>query len=131
MNKLIVSFCGCSASISAVLVTSTISSHDMATTIPYPEVMNLARVPTFDAQGMMPQSNIAGNHLQRKSSSSESVARSSLAPISVDLVSRTMKAATIKEYGATCTSCRNLSPTVMILGYSFDRSIGGTTQNMY
>jgi hypothetical protein len=92
--------------------------------------MNLSRVPTFNAQGMVPQTNIAGKPTI-KSPQAASVARVIPAPITVDLVSSTVREATIKKYAQDCSSCRNLSPTVMVLGYSSDRAIGGLKQTMY
>ena len=43
----------------------------------------------------------------------------------------TVREATINKYGDDCSSCRNLSPTVMVLGYSSDLAIGGLKQTMY
>jgi hypothetical protein len=130
MHKLVLfSLFGCSTAV-ALAIASNIGNNDTATTIPYPEVMNLSRVPTFDANGMVPQSNIASNS-PRKSFQKQSVVRKSAAPITVDLVSSTVREATIKQSEDDCTSCRNLAPTVMVLGYSTDRAIGGLNQMMY
>jgi hypothetical protein len=59
MNKALLSFIGCSSSIAAILTTGTVASPDTAKTIPYPEVMNLNRVPIFNAKGIVPQTVIA------------------------------------------------------------------------
>ena len=131
MNQpVVVSLLTCSAAVAVALVINTAPPTKSVKTIPYPEVMNLLRVPTFDAQGMVPQTNIAGNS-SKKSPQSQSVARVIPAPITVDLVSSTVREATIKKHGDDCSSCRNLSPTVMVLGYSSDRAIGGLQQTMY
>jgi hypothetical protein len=130
MHKLVLfSLFSCSAAV-ALAIASNINNQDSATTIPYPEVMNLSRVPTFDANGMVPQSNIA-NGSTKKSLHQQPVNRETTAPITVDLVSSTMREATLKQAEDDCTSCRNLAPSVMILGYSSDRAIGGLTQTMY
>jgi hypothetical protein len=131
MNQpVVVSLLTCSATVAVALVTNTVPPTESVKTIPYPEVMNLSRVPTFNAQGMVPQTNIAGKS-PKKSPQAPSVARVIPAPITVDLVSSTVREATIKKYGDDCSSCRNLSPTVMVLGYSSDRAIGGLKQMMY
>jgi hypothetical protein len=127
MNKAILSFFSCSGSIAAVLATSTVASTDAAKTIPYPEVMNLSRVPTFDAQGMVLPKDIAS----QKSSARRDPQPPSVTnilpeplpqqpPITVDLVSSTVKEAVVNKYLGGCVSCRNLAPTVMVLGYSSD-----------
>jgi hypothetical protein len=132
MNQpVVVSLLTCSAAAAVSLVTNTAPPTESVKTIPYPEVMNLSRVPTFNAQGMVPQTNIAGNKSSRRSPQSRFIARVVPAPITVDLVSSTVREATIEKYGDDCSSCRNLSPTVMVLGYSSDRAIGGIKQTMY
>jgi hypothetical protein len=148
MNKLILSLVGCSSSIAAVLVAGSVANTDSAKTIPYPEVMNLARVPRFTASGMVPQSNIASTRLSQKSDRSPSVAianpvpvkvaaaaptpittakaipdpmvmaKVKPAPITVDLVSSTVREAALQKYGGDCPGCRSLSPSMMVLGYS-------------
>jgi hypothetical protein len=131
MNQpVVVSLLTCSAAVAVALVNNTVPPTESVKTIPYPEVMNLSRVPTFNAQGMVPQTNIAGNSA-RRSPQSQSIARVVPAPITVDLVISTVREATIEKYGGDCSSCRNLSPTVMVLGYSSDRVIGGLKQTMY
>ncbi len=133
MNQpVVVSLLTCSAAVTVALVTNTVppTETELVKTIPYPEVMNLSRVPTFNAQGMVPQSSVAGKS-PRRSPQSPSIAKATPAPITVDLVSSTVREATIKKYGEDCSSCRNLSPTVMVLGYSSDRAIGGLKQTMY
>jgi hypothetical protein len=131
MNQpVVVSLLACSAAIAVSLANNTVPPTESVKTIPYPEVMNLSQVPTFNAQGMVPQANIAGKS-PKKSLQSQSVSRVISAPITVDLVSNTVRQATIKKYGDACSSCRNLSPTVMVLGYSSDRAIGGLQRTMY
>ena len=131
MNQpVVVSLLTCSAAVTVALINNTTPPTEPVKTIPYPEVMNLSRVPTFNAQGMVPQTNIARNKLPKRSAQLP-VARVIPAPITVDLVSSTVREATIKKYGDDCSSCRNLSPTVMVLGYSSDRAISGLKQTMY
>ena len=132
MNQpVVVSLLTCSAAVTVALINNTTPPTEPVKTIPYPEVMNLSRVPTFNAQGMVPQTHIVSNNVAKKSSQPPSVARVVPAPITVDLVSSTVREATIKKYGDDCSSCRNLSPTVMVLGYSSDRAISGLKQTMY
>ena len=62
MNQpVVVSLLTCSAAVAVSLVNNTAHPTEAVRTIPYPEVMNLSRVPTFNAQGMVPQTNIAAN----------------------------------------------------------------------
>lgn len=129
-QQIVVSLLTCSAAVTVAVVNNVMIPTESVQKIPYPEVMNLTRVPKFDEQGMVPQRNIASNNSPKKSqsrSSSSTIA----APITVDLVSSTVKAATIKQDGDDCASCRHLSPTVMVLGYSSDRAIGSIKQTMY
>jgi hypothetical protein len=131
MHKLVLfSLFGCSASVALAIASNITTNTEPATTIPYPEVMNLSRVPTFDANGMVPQSNIA-NSSPKRSLQHKAEHREIPVPITIDLVSSTFREATIKQSGDNCASCRNLAPTVMVLGYSSDRAIGGLTQTMY
>jgi hypothetical protein len=148
MKKAILSLFSCSGSIAAVLATSSIASPDAAKTIPYPEVMNLQRVPIFDARGMVPQTQIARNispsqHLsdrsiaktvakiQPKLQANRAVVKINPRPMTIDLVSQTVRAAVIQNTrndrsGSNCPGCRTLAPTVMVLGYS-----SGGTNGMY
>jgi hypothetical protein len=124
MNKAILSFLSCSGSIAAVLATSTVASTDAAKTIPYPEVMNLSRVPTFDAQGMVLPTDIASHKLSPRRSTQLPIAK----PITIaqqerstiELVSNTVRVAVVNKPLGGCAGCRNLAPTVMVLGYSSD-----------
>ncbi len=120
MNKAILSLLGCSSSIAAVLGTSTIASPDTAQTIPYPEVMNLRRVPVFDARGIVPQMAIAGNISLRQyqHQQPQPMAEVQPAPISVDLVSKTVRDVTIHKYRSDRLGDRNFAPSMMVLGYS-------------
>ncbi len=119
-HPVVLSLLTCSAAAVAVsLVTNAAPPTESVKTIPYPEVMNLSRVPTFNALGMVSQTSIAGNNSPKRSSQSQSVAKVIPAPITVDLVSSTVRAAILKKYGDDCSSCRNLSPAVMVLGVRF------------
>lgn len=130
MNQpVVVSLLTCSAAVTVVLVNNFTLPTESVQTIPYPEVMNLSRVPTFNEQGMVPQ-RVSSNS-PKKLSQPRSTSSMTPAPITVDLVSSTVRAATIKQYGDDCASCRHLSPTVMVLGYSSDRVVGGIKQTMY
>jgi hypothetical protein len=161
MNKLVVSFVGCSSSIAAVLAGGSIANTDSAKTIPYPEVMNLARVPRFTAHGMVSQSTIASTSLPQKSARSQPVtianripvkiatamptpittvtaipdpmlmSKIKPAPITVDLVSNTVREAALQKYGGDCPGCRNLSPSMMVLGYSSYSPNGSHRTTMY
>ncbi len=117
MNKAILSFFSCSGSIAAVFATSTVASTDAAKTIPYPEVMNLSRVPTFDAQGMVLPKNVAS---QKSSVRRDPQPPADVKPITVELVSSTLREPVVNKYLGGCAGCRNLAPTVMVLGYASD-----------
>ncbi len=65
MDKALLSFIGCSSTIIAILTTGTVASPDSAQTIPYPEVMNLKRVPIFNSKGIVPQTVIAQKKLSK------------------------------------------------------------------
>jgi hypothetical protein len=123
MKTVILALCSCSGAIAAILATSSIASPDPAKTIPYPEVMNLKRVPLFDARGIVQPTAIASSHLPVRSAHKSSSIKDLPAPITIDLVSQTVRAAVMKnkrdnKYGCDCPGCRNLAPTAMVLGYS-------------
>ena len=148
MNKLLVSLISCSSSVAAVLAGDSIANTDSAKTIPYPEVMNLSQVPRFNERGIISRANIASNSLPQTSARSQSatianpspvkiaaakpklittakaipdpmvIAKVKPAPITVDLVSNTVREPTLQKYGGDCPSCRSLSPSMMVLGYS-------------
>jgi hypothetical protein len=133
MNKAILSLFGCSGSIAMVLATSTIANPDPAQTVPYPEVMNLQRVPIFDANGIVPLTQIASNISPRRDRSRMKVKPQAM---TIDLVSQTVREAVIKnnrqnKYGCDCPGCRNLAPSVMVLGYSSIGSPGYPRTTMY
>ena len=125
MNKAILSFFSCSGSIAAVLATSTVASTDAAKTIPYPEVVNLSRVPTFDAQGMVLPKDVASHKLSPRRFTQIPVATK---PITIPqpersanaLIGSTLRTAVVNNSLGGCAGCRNLAPTVMVLGYSSD-----------
>jgi hypothetical protein len=117
MNKAILSLLGCSTSIAAVLTTSTIANPDPVKTIPYPEVMNLKRVPIFDAQGIVPQTTIAHNNLASRYPNQQPLTKAKPVPIKVDLVGKTFGEAATK-YAGDRLGDRTLAPSVMVLGYS-------------
>jgi hypothetical protein len=118
MNKIILSLLGCSSSIATVLVPGSIASPDPAKTIPYPEVMNLKRVPIFDAYGMVPQTAIASKNLPSRSANKQLLATAKPIPITVDLVSKTVGEVAIKKLGSDSLGYRQLAPSMMVLGYS-------------
>jgi hypothetical protein len=53
MDSKVLTLISCSTSISAILGSATLVSPDTSQTIPFPEVMNLDTVPTFDRQGIV------------------------------------------------------------------------------
>ncbi len=112
MHKTILSLVGCSGSIATVLATGMVANPDTAKTIPYPEVMNLTRVPRFNASGIVPTSQIA-TVLQPQQ---PILARKKVV---TDPVGQTLRELQLmRKYGIACASCRNLAPTVMVMGYS-------------
>ncbi len=124
MNKVILSLVSCSGSIATVLAAGTVTNSDTAKTIPYPEVMNLQRVPTFNDRGMIPQSEIVREIVPKQDRNRRSLATPKSVPLTVDLVSKAVSAATIRKYDRDCLGCRDLSPSMMVMGYS---SAGITT----
>jgi hypothetical protein len=116
MNRAILSLLGCSSSIAGVLASATISSPDPAKTIPYPEVMNLQRVPIFDARGIVPASTtIAARNLHHRYSN----IKVKPVPITVDLVSQTIREPVITTSANDRLGDRNFAPTsMMVMGYS-------------
>jgi hypothetical protein len=147
MNKIILSLLGCSGSIAGVLASGTIASPDTAKTIPYPEVMNLDRVPTFNERGIIPQTAIATGNLPHRSVRKPSISPVKLQPIDitkanpapiqadltsqtareiaksqpipVDLIDRAVREISMTKHHADRLGDRNFAPTsMMVLGYS-------------
>ncbi|WP_310429441.1 hypothetical protein [Chamaesiphon sp. VAR_48_metabat_135_sub] len=118
MNKVILSLLGCSSSIATVLVPGSIASPDPAKTIPYPEVINLKRVPIFDAYGMVPRTAIASKNSPIRSATKPPLVTANPIPITVDLVSKTVGEVAIKKHGSDSLGYRHLAPSMMVLGYS-------------
>jgi hypothetical protein len=124
MNKAILSLVGYSGSIAAVLGTATIANPDTAKIIPYPEVMNLSRVPRFNDLGMIAPTDIGKESLPKQYPKKQSIAKAKPIPLTVDTVSQAVRAATITKSKTQCFGCRDLSPSLMVIGYS---SAGTTT----
>jgi uncharacterized protein YcfJ len=126
MNKTVLSLVGCSGSIATVLASATLANPDTAKTTPYPEVMNLTRVPIFNDRGMVPQFRVATNIQPNKPAVAkakpvkQTIAKAKPAKIvREELVSHSLSQLRLmKKYGIECASCRNLSPVVMVMGYS-------------
>jgi hypothetical protein len=131
MNKTILSLVGCSGSIATVIASATIANPDTTKTTPYPEVMNLRQVPRFNELGMMPQPqtttiaqakpvNIAQPVKIDRAPVKQAVAKAKPAKVvREELVSQSVtQLQLMKKYGIECASCRHLSPTVMVMGYS-------------
>jgi hypothetical protein len=139
MNKTVLSLVGYSGSIATVLASASLANPDTAKTTPYPEVMNLTQVPRFNDRGMIPQVRVATNISPRKSAVAtatpvkiaparalarqplnQTVAKAKPARVvREELVSQNLaQLRLMKKYGIECASCRNLSPTVMVMGYS-------------
>jgi hypothetical protein len=59
MNKALLPIVACLGTTAVVLTTGTVANPDTATVIPYPEVINLKRVPIFNDKGMVAQSPTA------------------------------------------------------------------------
>lgn len=55
MNRALLSIVGCLGAIGFILTTGRIANPDTAKVIPYPEVLNLKRVPIFNDKGMVAQ----------------------------------------------------------------------------
>jgi hypothetical protein len=126
MNKTILSLVGCSGSVATVLTSATLANPDTAKILPYPEVMNLTRVPRFNDRGIIPQFQVASNIQSRKSTVAkakpvkQTVAKAKpTQSVREELVSQSLAQLRLtNKYGVECSSCRNLSPTVMVMGYS-------------
>jgi hypothetical protein len=104
MNKALFSLIGYSGSLVAVLSTATVASPDYRQTIPFPQVINLQRVPIFNAQGIVPQNPIA----QKKSVRQEPIQRA------MDWHNRTPAQVAIKQLNCKFPGCQN--PPHQILG---------------
>lgn len=55
MKKALLPIAACLGATTVVLTTGRVANPDSAEVIPYPEVINLKRVPTFDEKGIIPQ----------------------------------------------------------------------------
>ena len=103
MNKALLSLLGCSGSIVAILATGTVASPDAVKMVPYPEVMNLSRVPKFDYKGIIPQTEIA----KQKSSKQYEIQKV------VDFQNKTPEEVAIEKFGCDCPGCRNRASDLM------------------
>jgi hypothetical protein len=103
MNPVLRSLLGCSGSLAIVLVTSTVASPDAKQTIPFPEVANLKKVPTFNAKGMRPQTEIARNR----------PSTSYLIQQTLDWRSKTPEEVAIDRFGCDCLICQNRAREMM------------------
>jgi hypothetical protein len=103
MNPFLRSLLGCSGSLAIVLVTSNVASPDTKQRIPYPEVANLKQVPTFNAKGMRPQTEIA-----RKRPSKPDLLQQTL-----DWRSKTPEEVAIDRFGCDCPNCQNRAREMM------------------
>ncbi len=56
MNKALLPIVACLGATTVVLTTGTVANPDTTKVIPYPEVVNLKRVPIFNDKGMVAQS---------------------------------------------------------------------------
>lgn len=132
MNRAILSLLGCSGSIAGVLASGTIASPDTTKTIPYPEVMNLQRVPVFDARGIVPGSTtIASGRLQRRYSPAIPRAKLKVVPLTLDLVSQAVREPVIKKSASDRLGDRTFAPTsMMVLGYSSPSGISVRPRTM-
>jgi hypothetical protein len=55
MKKALFRIVACLGAAAIVLTTGAVANQDVAKVIPYPEVVNLKRVPIFNGKGMVPQ----------------------------------------------------------------------------
>jgi hypothetical protein len=124
MHKTILSLVGCSGSIASILASATIANPDTAKTIPYPEVMNLTQVPRFNDRGIIDRVRVAKDRssipaiVKAKPVKHTTVRSKPAKVVREELVGQSLSQLRLmKKYGIECTSCRNLSPTVMVMGY--------------
>jgi hypothetical protein len=103
MNPVLRSLLGCSGSLAIVLITSTVASPDAKQTIPFPEVANLKKVPTFNAKGMRSPTQLA-----RKRPS-----KSDLVQQTLDWRSKTPEEVAIDRFGCDCLVCQNRAREMM------------------
>jgi hypothetical protein len=103
MNPVLRSLLGCSGSLAVVLVSSTVASPDAKQTIPFPEVANLKKVPTFNYKGIRPQTKIA----RRQSSTSDLIQQT------LDWRSKTPEEVAIDRFGCDCLVCQNRAREMM------------------
>jgi hypothetical protein len=102
MNPVLRSLLGCSGSLTIVLVTSTVASPDAKQTIPFPEVANLKKVPTFNAKGMLPPTEIVRKHPS-----------ATLIQQTLDWRSKTPEQVAIDRFGCDCPTCQNRAREMM------------------
>jgi hypothetical protein len=103
VNQALRSLIGYSGSIVAILATGTVASPDSTQTIPFPEVVNLRKVPTFNAKGIIPQTEIA-----RKNSSKQYLIQQSM-----DWRNKTPEEVAIDRFGCDCPGCQNRARELM------------------
>jgi hypothetical protein len=102
VNQALRSLIGYSGSIVAILVTGTAASPDSTQTIPFPEVVNLRKVPTFNAKGIIPPTEIV-----RKNSSKHLIQQS------MDWRHKTPEEVAIDRFGCNCPGCQNRAREMM------------------
>ncbi len=132
MNKTILSLVGCSGSIASILASATIANPDTAKTTPYPEVMNLTQVPRFNDRGIIDRVRVAKNRsivhtvvkakpvkIALREPIKHTTAKSKPAKLfREELVGQSLSQLRLmKKYRVECASCRDLSPTMMVMGY--------------
>ncbi len=103
MNKALCSLIGYSGSMVAVLSTATVTSPDYRQTIPFPQVMNLKRVPIFNARGIVQQTPISQKNADRQY------------PIrqSIDWRNRTPAQVAIRQLNCKLPGCQNFPQQIM------------------
>lgn len=119
MHKVVLSLVGCSGSIVGVLATGTLANPDTTKTIPYPEVMNLQKVPTFDAHGMVRSRHIASTRLRPKIARPQFAARAKQVKMSADLFTQTIGQTSLTKDRHDRLGNRTYVPnSTIVLGYT-------------
>jgi hypothetical protein len=127
MNKVLFSCLGCSGAIVSVMTTGTLANPDTNQTIPFPEVMNLSKVPRFDAQGLVRSTDITSNNLPDRVDRRTVVTKAQPAKIIKETIATAINQPTLKipktaahtQQFRPQVGERMFAPTnVMVLGYS-------------
>jgi hypothetical protein len=116
MNKALFALIGYSSSLGTIFGTATVASPDYTKIIPFPEVVDLKRVPTFNAKGIVPQVTIARKNTPRQSQIQQSRDWRNKTPAKVAIIQG--KGFTKELLNCDFSGCRN--PTHQMMGVAIN-----------